>query len=265
MSRRGTLVAVLGSAIDAEAGSNGLRVQRQSGPTREGSAHSPRTGRSSYRPAAVPSLATVLGYDCGMPNYLVPVPGGFAPSVAYLDLETTKVPTDGFVMPNGEALRRRWRVTIAGIGLNGWILIGEYADEAEMLSWAGLVLREARDVCYSATREFDEMICRGRFTNARRAHLPRPTFPAVPGAEALNWQNVRTPHFSERGPDVPSREISRAMADGRYRAVLVHNLRDVAELVMWGDGTSPEAVMWCRRVLTDYPYAEGLLFGQVAP
>lgn len=192
-----------------------------------------------------------------MTVYVVRLPGPLPTGVTYLDLETVKVPTpDGYRMPSGEALKRRWRVAMAGVAEGNSIVLGYFPDEMVQLDWLGKVLGRATEVRYSATREFDEMICRGRFTNARRAHLPEPTFPAVPGAEFLPWRGVRSSPYERRGSDVPSRDVPEALADGRGKAVLVHLLRDVCELLLADDRTPKATRTWCRVVLESYDFAE---------
>lgn len=194
-----------------------------------------------------------------MATYRVTVPGSFRSGAAYLDLETVKVAAPaGFRMPNGEALKRRWSVALAGVARNGAIyLVDPEDDEAAGLAELGARLAGA-EVVYAATREFDEMICRGRFTNARRAHLPGPAFPAVPGAEELAWRNLGSlaNHLNAvRGPDIPSREVPAGLTDGRRVAVLVHLLRDVAELILL-DGDPDEACRdWCEWVLLNFDFA----------
>jgi len=196
-------------------------------------------------------------------SYVIPVPGRF--SGCYLDLETVKVPTpDGYRMPNGEALKRRWSVTMAGVARGGFVWIvdgnGRAAAEGNLLARLGELLAGA-EVRYAATREFDEMICRGRFTNARRAHLPVPTFPAVPGAETLAWRNLgRLPEYP-RGDDVASRDVPAALAEGRWDLVAVHLLRDVAELILAGGNPDDDCRIWCELVLTDCDFALGAVYG----
>ena len=202
-----------------------------------------------------------------MTTYVIRVPGGTPAGAAYLDIETTKVPTpEGFTLPSGEPLRRRWRITLAGIARDGLICLGQFEDEKEQLEWMGAILSGRFDnsppiteVRYAATREFDEMICRGRFTNARRAHLPAPAFPAVPGAEELPWRNVYrdVAHRYEGRLTVhhPDRDwASENAATGG--AFLVHNLRDVAELVFWDRRTSLEALPWLGHILMNFDDAE---------
>jgi hypothetical protein len=50
---------------------------------------------------------------------------------------------------------------------------------------------EDYEIRYEATREFDEMVLRGRFTNARRAHSPYcgnwPNLDSLP----ITWKNLR--------------------------------------------------------------------------
>jgi len=193
-----------------------------------------------------------------MAVYEIEVPGTFLEGVAFLDLETVKVPTpEGFRMPNGEVLRQRWSIALAGVARDGIIeIIDSEGEEAYALGQLGDSLRDAPSVIYSATREFDEMICRGRFTNARRAHLPTPVFPAVPGAEQIPWTNIGRPEAPIwRGEDIPSREVPQGLFDGRRRAVLVHLLRDVVELILMAGAPSLGCAAWCTGVLVDYQSA----------
>lgn len=197
-------------------------------------------------------------------RYQIEVPGKFRSGVAFLDLETVKVPTPtGYRMPNGEVLRNRWSVALAGVGRDGWISIvdAEGREEQGLIDLA-VALDEAEAVLYGATREFDEMICRGRFTNARRAHLSVPTFPAVPGAEDLVWVNVakRNAERPERGADIASREVPAGLRDGRKDAVLVHLLRDVAELILTAGEPDETSREWCSKILMDYDFALSKIF-----
>jgi hypothetical protein len=128
----------------------------------------------------------------------------------------------GFRMRNGEVLRNRWSVAMAGIGRDGYVvLVDDAGTEADRLGRVGELLADSGAVRYAATREFDEMICRGRFTNARRAHEPEPYFPAVPGADDLPWLNVRYTPDVPRGADVLSRDVPAALARGEWESVAV--------------------------------------------
>jgi hypothetical protein len=196
----------------------------------------------------------------------ITVPGYWARDVAVLDLETVKVPTGGFVMANGEPLRNRWSVAMAGIGLNGRITIVEYSGtEQARLSRIADLVTGATEVRYDATREFDEMICRGRFTNARRAHETEPFYPRVPGADDLPWRNIHRWEATaglrntRRGEDIASRDIPAALNSGSYspygmEPVLVHLLRDVCELIL---ASYPDQACkkWCDDILRDYGWA----------
>lgn len=199
----------------------------------------------------------------------IKVPGSWAPAVAVLDLETVKVPTGGFVMANGEALRNRWSVAMAGIGYRGKITIVEYqGSEESRLAIIGDELENAAEVRYAATREFDEMICRGRFTNARRAHESLPFYPAVPGANRLPWRNLGKLPAYQRGGDIASKDVPAVLAAPSYlreygpysmEPVLVHLLRDVCELIIASD-PSPSCKAWCEDILADYGCALSALF-----
>jgi hypothetical protein len=99
------------------------------------------------------------------------------------------------------------------------------------------------------------MVLRGRFTNARRAHLPEPTWPAMPGAERANWRNVGPlKSGAERLPDVESRDVPQAPMP----LVLIHLLRDVADLILVAGDPDAECAVWCRRVLGEPGYAEAV-------
>jgi hypothetical protein len=197
-----------------------------------------------------------------MATYELKVPGWFEGTM--LDLETVKVPTaEGFRLPSGEPLRRRWSIALAGVARDGrvWIVAGE-GDEATALEELGDALASSETVTYAATREFDEMICRGRFTNARRAHLPAPTFPVVPGAEEIGWRNLgASSRVSREANDLPSRDVPAALARGDVDAVMVHLLRDVAELILLAGRPDATASEWCSRVLREPGFALAELYG----
>src|ERR1700758_5308689 len=142
----------------------------------------------------------------------VAVPGKFlGDSVAYLDLETRKVPC-AWSFPSGELLRRRWSAFLAGVATAGEIIIVEAAgSEAEFLQGVRDAIGAADTVIYRATRQFDEMILKGRFTNARRALAAVPFYSVMPGAEDLTWDCKRHDPDSEwqafRAADIPSKDV----------------------------------------------------------
>jgi hypothetical protein len=189
---------------------------------------------------------------------VISVPGRFDGANCFLDLETVKVPTNGFVMKNGEALKNRWSVALAGVAMAGDIMILD-GTEAKILAVLGDCLALADAVIYSATRQFDEMICKGRFTNARRAHEPVAFFPAVPGAEDLAWYCERGDMAWDRGDDVPSREVPAALKRGDREVVEVHLLRDVAELILMFGNPDVTCDSWCQSVLADYDFCVDIL------
>ena len=194
--------------------------------------------------------------------YEVPVPGTFDRDVALIDLETSKVPAPaGTMNANGEPMRLRWMTEMAGIARDGLITIVDDGTEADRLSAIGEVLAGAREVRYMATREFDEMILRGRFTNARRSHFPAPVFPAMPGAEEANWKCLRCDIRLERGADVPSRDVPAYLASGRWEPVAVHLLRDIAELIVLAGNPDAECREWCELVLADRDAAYDAVLG----
>lgn len=199
-------------------------------------------------------------------KYVISVPGRFNGANAFVDLETVKTPTDDFVMRNGEALRARWRAAMAGVALGGEVVLLSFLnDEVAGLAELGAELAYADEVVYAATREFDEMILKGRFTNARRAHEPEPFFPVMPGAEDLTWRNV-LPSARERSlgltlttawrtDDIASKDVPTALLKGVRDVVLVHLLRDVVELILAAGRPDHKCRAWCERVLSDYWFA----------
>lgn len=211
----------------------------------------------------------------GYETYEIAVPGSFTPGVAYLDLETVKVPCC-YVMANGEVLRKRWGIALAGVALDGGIALVMPCeiDDDLFLGDLGDRLIGNRAVVYAGTREFDEMICRGRFTTARRAHAPEPFYPSVMGAEYLPWRRVTDVNVHEvapRGEDCASRDVPALLGyapvgGGRklppdFERVMVHLLRDVAELILACGAPSIRCTTWCEAVLADYATAREVIFG----
>ena len=202
-----------------------------------------------------------MNNDYGMVR--VAVPGKFlGDSTAYLDLETRKVPCD-WSFPSGERLRRRWSAFLAGIATAGEITIVETASsEREFLQAVRTEIGKADTVIYRATRQFDEMILKGRFTNARRALAAEPFFTVMPGAEDLTWDCRKHDPDSAwqqaRPGDIPSKDVP-VHYELNPGLVLLHLLRDVAELVGAYGQPDPVCEAWLRRVLTDPVYADDLL------
>lgn len=211
-----------------------------------------------------------------METWTVEVPGTFDSERAFLDIETAKTPCD-YRMTNGETLRNRWAVAFAGVASRGEIslMAPRKLDDPLFLESLGFLLANATEVVYGATREFDEMICKGRFTNARRAHEPVPFFPSVLGADRIKWTNVGGTHdpilTGLRGADCPSRDVPAllgyAPVGGGKKLpvdadrVMVHLLRDVVELVLTDGRPDAACRAWCKRVLSSYSFAVIVLFG----
>jgi hypothetical protein len=98
------------------------------------------------------------------------------------------------------------------------------------------------------------MILTGRFTTARRAHLPsKGPWPAMAGAGRATWRNIGVSHHWKRDRDIPSREVAR----GKWakEQVLVHCARDVIELILTAGNPSAECRRWCLRFMKDYSFA----------
>lgn len=203
----------------------------------------------------------------GTSEYVIPVPGSFTEGIAYLDLETEKVPADdatrdrsqfgGFWMKNGELLRRRWSIVMYGVALTGEIHLSCNLTEKANLFGLGDLLYRSNEVVYAATRQFDEMIAKGRFTNARRAHEDTPFFPAVLGAEDMRWRNlgpIPDDIRKLRGEDLPSKGISQQIAQN-WEGVAIHLMRDVVSLILMDGDPDQECRQWCRRVMRSGSFA----------
>jgi hypothetical protein len=201
-------------------------------------------------------------------EYAIEVPGEFESGIAYLDVEFRKVETGGYIMANGENLRRRCQVFLVGVAVNGVVRLVEEDDAGELGLLVGVrkAIGPATTVVYEATRQYDEMVLKGRMTNARRAFAAEPFFPVMPGANDLEWVNGHAGNnhqFADtrsatdlRGIDAPA-----GWEDGRYEQVMVHNLRDVAELVASFGSPDAECLAWCVRVLADDEFARDQIFG----
>lgn len=154
------------------------------------------------------------------------------PNILWLDIETRKVPA-----PAGWSQKKRWQPFMVGLAASSdpgvlWAMVvsGTEAEIAEHLAeFAGYEIR------YSATREFDEMVLRGRFTNARRAHSKKAgAWPNVDTAD-LRWKNIHKtlrPRSWTRAADVKSADVPEVWQAGYKKVVAVHCLRDVLETAM---------------------------------
>jgi hypothetical protein len=179
------------------------------------------------------------------------VPGTFRRDVAYLDIETLKVPIVGYVMANGEPLRNRWQAFWVGVAVNGSIRLVKrttLSDET-YLNEVRLAMSTAPQVVYSATRQFDEMILKGRFTNARRAHAEKSFYHPLPGAENLDWKCMPPHHVPRAADDLPGRDVPAAWGRGDESSIRTHLLRDVAELVLLYGEPDDVCASWCRKML----------------
>ena len=202
-------------------------------------------------------------------EYVIPVPGWFKDDYSFLDIETRKVrlPEPGFYMRNGGLLKMRWQVFMAGVARNQKITLIEHADdEGDILDRIGELVHGSSIIGYSAgSRQFDEMVLKGKFTNARRAHELVPFYPFMPWAEDMDWVNYHRGIRSNiniqcRQRDVESKDVPLASHDGRIGLVLVHILRDVAEVILDSGYHDSMCGKWCEDVLTKHRFANDQIF-----
>jgi hypothetical protein len=205
---------------------------------------------------------TIDGYGTYV-IYTIPIPGKYlGESTAYLDLETRKVPCF-WHFPNGVPLNRRWMAFIAGVATGEVVKIIEAsASEQAFLAGVRTAVGTADTVIYLSANSFDEGILKGRYTYARRGWADVPFYPVMPGADELTWDRRR-----DLGDlaDVRERELDSRYVSATYERdpglVLVHNLRDVVQLVLAFGEPDADCEAWCRKVLTDLDFAGVELFG----
>jgi hypothetical protein len=198
--------------------------------------------------------------DTGWGQYDIQIPGHYLDQVAYLDIETRKVLAGplgfGYRMKNGELLRQRWQAFLAGVAYRGYVTIVEYTDsERGFLTGVAEAISPADTVVYQASRQFDEMVLKGRFTNARRAHEDIPFYPVMPGAEDLTWDCRRYSARPARGYDCGSKDVPARWGQYDRERVLVHLLRDVVELILQAGEPDQACEEWCRQVLASFSFA----------
>jgi hypothetical protein len=123
---------------------------------------------------------------------------------------------------------------LIGIGFRNYDVIIEEDDEEDLLAVAlsRLIDSDVDTLYYAATRQFDEMVLKGRFTNARRAHLPRPgPWPHWPILGDFEWVNLGPiPKLSSRPDDILSKDVPTAWAKGDRASVIQHLGYDLKEL-----------------------------------
>lgn len=192
----------------------------------------------------------------------VPIPGKVADGTAYLDIETRKVDF-GKYLDDGWLMKRRWSAFAIGIAAGGVVTLNATYEEPLLLKSAADLIGH-RSVTYAATRQFDEMILKGMFTNARRAHANRPMYEPMPGASRLVWRNIyrevqKSNAQMPRERDIESKDVPGMWCTDSRKIILVHLLRDVLELVMADMKANAEARAWIRRVLFSNAYAIELI------
>jgi hypothetical protein len=194
----------------------------------------------------------------------IPIPGRVADGTAYLDIETRKVDF-GEQLEDGWIMKRRWSAFAIGIAAGGVVTLNATYDEPLLLKRAAKLV-QYRSITYAATHQFDEMILKGRFTNARRAHSPVQIYPAMAGANQRQWRNIyrevqKSSIGLSREFDIESKDVPLYWCTDKRNIILVHLLRDVLELVFVDGRLNAEARAWIRRVLYSNAYAIELVEG----
>lgn len=165
--------------------------------------------------------------------------GGEGFRCVWLDIETRKVPA-----PESWPFKNRWSVFMVAVAyqMDTDLVINVYSGtETELIGYLEELLFEAELpewVVYSATRQFDEMVLSGKFTNARAAHQEYPgPWPHLPSG-IIPWRNIRKaeqPIGVERCPDLPSKDVPERWkaGDEESRALVAwHCYKDVIKLLL---------------------------------
>lgn len=157
----------------------------------------------------------------------------------WLDIETKKVDA-----PVGWPFKKRWSVFMVCVAfqIDTDLQIQVYSGtETEIINYLNELLFEAGLpdwVTYHATREFDEMVLSGRFTNARAAHAQYPgPWPHLPSG-VIPWRNLRgrkKNHGLTRVEDLPGKDVPERWEknEGTDRALIAwHCYLDVVDLLL---------------------------------
>jgi hypothetical protein len=151
----------------------------------------------------------------------------------WIDIETRKVDA-----PDGWGYKKRWQcfmICIAAFddssNLRVTLLSG---DEGMLMKRLEKRLEGYCQIEYNATRQFDEMILRGRFTNARRALKDEPgPWPNLNDCDFdwnNNWKELKGKEVN-RTFDVESKLVPDNWKAGNKNIVRLHCLRDVLEMI----------------------------------
>lgn len=201
-------------------------------------------------------------------SVLVPLPRSFVVKskrperVSYLDIETKKVDVKPFIRETGEKVTKRWEPILIGLGFRfegqGYVeMTYEWDDWGE---WFSGVKNRSDLILYGACRrEFDEMILKGRFSNARRAHLPkRPKgFPGV-DENLFRWLNVHQYKKlikSSRDRDIESISVPDKWPKEMDR-IIVHNFRDVIEIILMDPGVEVVDLGEVKNLMGNYEFCK---------
>lgn len=168
----------------------------------------------------------------------------------WLDIETRKIPAE---QPWHQ--KTRWEtfmVGVAGFCDPGILFLTVVSGtEEEIVTWLSTNF-EGYEVRYTATREFDEMVLRGRFTNARHAHSLYPGNWYNLDAVNFRWRNIRkivSSNSIQRSPDVSSKEVPAYWKKGLEAIVALHNKRDVLEMLLLDPEISMDPILRAELAL----------------
>ena len=130
-----------------------------------------------------------------------------------LDIETRKVPVVPPIVSRGRPVTKRWQVFMIGVKVVGSsvpVTVFDGGERQVLISldgWLGRV--NVTRIYYQATRQFDEMILRGRFINARRELLDKPgPWPHLSFASRYEWVCLKPDgwknpdQLSQHGPEL---------------------------------------------------------------
>jgi hypothetical protein len=157
-------------------------------------------------------------------------------SVIWLDIETRKIDA-----PTSWPYQRRWQPFMIGFcGASDpgifWAMVVASENELALIEFMREFVYDGDlEIRFKATRDFDEMVLRGRFTNARRALSNVPGDWPNLNDEKITWKNIRKQlgeKLFERSEDCRSKDVPVLWAKGEKKIVTRHCLRDVIELFL---------------------------------
>lgn len=194
---------------------------------------------------------------------------GTLKSAYCMDLETTRQKIEPFKMPNGEMLRGIQKPTmIGGCYVEDGFLFAEcfygWSNEYGWIDSMNRIAEKHDTIYFCGLRDFVEMVCKGKLTTTRRAHLKEPgNWPHIE-EDMFNWVNLHKLNVHSnivQGEDISGKEIAKwdgtiNHSEEYINRIILHNMRDAINILeRMGCATGSMA----RRFLEDNDFAYSIL------